>query len=435
METVQNLATKPAQTGEKLKRWYVLILLTLVYMTSVADRNIFAILLPHIQAEWALSDTQLGLLSGVAFGIFYAVLGIPIAFLADRSNRRNIIAGALGLFSLMTVVCGFAGNFMQMLFSRMGVGVGEAGTSPPTHSILSDYFPPSRRNIAMGVLNAGAFFGILVGFVVGGAVAEQYGWRAAFYVLGVPGLLLALVVWLTVEEPVRGASENSTSVVTVEIVGVKEVFAFLWQQKSYRHTVVLFALASFIAYGMFTWMPTYLVRTFVMDTKQIGMMLGGVLFVSGVAGSLASGWIIDHLTRKDLRWSLWILAFVILMLIPPMVTIFMTDSAIVAIACFAAPGCLMAFVTPAVITLAQRLAPLRMRAVSSAVLFFFGALIGIGLGPVFVGVLSDVLQSWSGDASLRYALLALCPIALWVVAHCLLGSRTLIDDIKRAESR
>ncbi|HBO1995418.1 TPA: MFS transporter [Pseudomonas aeruginosa] len=426
------VVVKAAETAVK-GRWFTLAMLTAVYLMSVADRNIFAILLPHIKAEMSLSDTQLGLLSGVAFGIFYGALGIPIAYLADRYNRRNIITGSLAIFSVMTVVCGMAGNFVQMLFARMGVGVGEAGTSPPSHAMLADYFPPERRTMAMGVLTMGGFIGMLVGFVAGGMVADAYGWRAAFYTLGLPGLLLSILLWLTVKEPQRGLTEGKAASENTAHIGFGEAFGLLWRQKTYRHCLAIFCLSSFMCYGMFVWIPTYLVRIFGMDTREIGVMFGLVVSLAGIAGALSSGWVVDALAKRDQRWGLWVLAVMSIAVTPFMLFGFTTESSMLAILSFAAPSYLMAFITPAIIVLAQRLAPLRARSMASAVLFFSSSLLGIGFGPLFVGFASDQFTGWFGDESLRYSLLALIPLAILVAGHCYFGSKSLSADISRVQ--
>ena len=190
-------------------RWYALAMLTTVYIVNFVDRQILSILLSDIKAAFDVSDTYLGFLSGISFALFYATLGIPIAMWADRGNRRNIITLALTVFSVMTALCGFAANFVQLALARIGVGVGEAGASPPSHSIIADLFPPKERATAMGIFAVGVNIGIMIGFFAGGWIRDVYGWRIAFMAVGAPGLVVALFVRIFLKEPVRGASDKS----------------------------------------------------------------------------------------------------------------------------------------------------------------------------------------------------------------------------------
>ena len=230
------------------RAWYALSILTLVYAFNFIDRQLLAILQESIKADLGLSDSQLGLLTGFAFALFYVTAGIPIARWADRSNRRNIVSLALFVWSFMTAISGLAQNYLQLLLARVGVGVGEAGGSPPSHSMISDMFPPAQRAGALGFYSTGVSIGILFGFLLGGWLNEFFGWRMAFLVVGAPGVLLALVVRFTVTEPRRGLSEARD--LSQQSSSLSEVLALLWQQNSFRHLAFASSLYAFVGYGL-----------------------------------------------------------------------------------------------------------------------------------------------------------------------------------------
>lgn len=229
-------------------RWYALAVLTMVYVFSFIDRQILVILQESIKADLELSDTQLGLLSGISFALFYVVLGIPIARYADRGNRRNIVAIALALWSTMTALSGAAQNFVHLLLARIGVAVGEAGGSPPSHSMISDMFPPQQRATALSIYSTGINFGILLGFVIGGWVNDWLGWRWVFVIIGVPGVAWALLVRLTLSEPTRGHAEKLTQV--ADAPPFKDTLLLLWSRKSFRHLSLAAGLHAFVGYGV-----------------------------------------------------------------------------------------------------------------------------------------------------------------------------------------
>jgi len=241
-------------------RRYAMLLLVLVFTSSHVDRQILAILLQPIKLELQLSDTQLGFLSGVAFAIFYATLGVPMAMWADRGNRRNLIALALATWSGMTAVCGMATNFWQLALARIGVGIGEAGSSPPSHSMIADMYPPAERAGAMGTFSLGINLGLMTGFLVGGWISQWYDWRAAFYVVGLPGLLLALVVRLTLREPPRGYAEGLRSS-SHEAPSLGAIVRFMASTPTLRHLATGATLASFVGYGVVLWLPAFLMRS------------------------------------------------------------------------------------------------------------------------------------------------------------------------------
>ena len=410
-------------------RRYVLIVLTTVYVANFVDRQILSILLQPIKESFGLSDTQLGFLSGISFAIFYATLGIPIAMWADRGNRRNIITLATGIFSIMTAVCGLAQSFVQLALARIGVGIGEAGASPPSHSILADLYPPEQRATAMGIFALGVNIGILIGFLVGGWMNEFFGWRVAFMVVGVPGLLLALLVRLTVREPARGHSEGRGQEAASAPPPVAETARRFWACRSLRHISLGAALNAFVGYGVVAWMPAYLIRSFGMSTGDVGTALALIIGIVGGAGTFLGGYFADRLARRDVRWNMWLIAACIAGGAPFAFAVYLAPTATWALFSFVVPAAVGTIYLGPSLALVQGLVPLRMRTVSSAVLLFVINIIGLGFGPQMVGVVSDLLAPRFADESLRYALLIVGFVNLWSALHFLLASRTLKQDL------
>ncbi|MEX2524775.1 MAG: MFS transporter, partial [Gammaproteobacteria bacterium] len=268
-------------------RNYVIVLIWLVMLFRFVDMQIIAVLLESIRQEFDFTDTQLGLLGGIAFALFYAALGIPIAWMADRYNRRNIIAVAVGLWSLMTAACGMATGFISLFLARIGVGVGEAGGIPPSYSLISDYIAREKRGTVFAILNSSIPVGVFVGFMVGGWVNEYYGWRAAFFVVGFPGIFLALLVRFTLREPPRGYSEQQQT--TMEPSALKDTFRYLWGLKSYRHIVLATSIMTLGAYGSGIWIPSFFIRIHGMGVAEIGTWLAFIYGIGGALGTTLGG--------------------------------------------------------------------------------------------------------------------------------------------------
>ncbi len=409
------------------RRNYVLGVLVVVYTFNFVDRQILSILLEPIKNELQLSDTQLGFLTGFAFAAFYATLGIPIARLADRTNRRNLIAVALVVWSGMTALSGIATNYWQLLLARIGVGVGEAGCSPAAHSMVADYFPAHQRATALGIYSLGIPVGILFGFLAGGWINEIFGWRLAFFVVGLPGIVLALVVWLTVREPPRGMAEQRADVAPPP--GVFETFRFLMAKKSFRHLALGGALTAFVGYSYVSWMPSFLARSYGMHTGEIGTWLGLILGIPGGIGISLGGYLADRFGSRDTRWYLWIVSVALLLGVPFSLGIFTATSAGVALAFLALPIMLGNFYQATTFSQTQGLASLRMRAVAAAVLLFIVNIIGLGAGPQVTGILSDLLAPQYGQESLRYALLLVSLVNIWSAWHYFIAGRHLAADL------
>jgi len=411
--------------------YYTLGLLTIVYSFNFIDRQLLAILQESIKADLALSDSQLGLLTGFAFAVFYVTAGISIARWADQSNRRNIIALAVFVWSFMTALSGLAQNYTHLLLARIGVGVGEAGGSPPSHSIISDIFPPHRRASAIGFYSMGVSFGILFGFLFGGWLNEFFGWRVAFMVVGLPGILLAALVRMTLKEPVRGQAENRQAASTA--VPFSQIIALLWSRHSFRHMALGAALNAFAGYSTASWTASFMIRSHAMSTGVLGTWLALIIGLGGAISVFGGGLLADKLAPRDKRWYVWLPAIAGFICVPFMAFVYLVDSSIVALSIMIIPGLLSQIYLGNTIATTHGLVGLRMRAMSSAILFFIINIIGLGAGPFAVGFLSDYMEPGMGTESLRYAMLYLLPaVMFWSACHFYLASRTIRADLQAA---
>jgi MFS family permease len=410
-------------------RYYVLAVLTVVYAFNFIDRQLLVILQEPIKAELGLSDTQLGLLTGFAFALFYVVCGIPIARWADKGVRRSIIALALTVWSFMTAISGLTQNYLQLLLARVGVGVGEAGGSPPAHSMISDIFDRQHRATALAIYSVGIYIGILGGYLLGGWVTEFFGWRLAFFVVGAPGILLAILLRLTVSEPPRGWSEGSTSS-AAPAPPLAEVARLLWSRHSFRHIALAASLQAFIIYAIGNWLPSFFLRTYDIGIGQLGTWMALTTGFGGGIGSFFGGWLADRLGARDARWYLWAPASLTIITAPVLLLLLTTDSLYFALLLVAPFNFLTAAYLGAVLAVAHNLVGLRMRALTSAIVFFIINLVGMGLGPTSVGMLSDYLSGSGAAAPLGTAMLTVgVTAAIWACLHYVLATRTVRDDI------
>jgi MFS family permease len=392
------------QTNEISNRYrnFVLVMLTLVYVFNFIDRQLIVILQESIKKELKLTDTQLGMLSGFTFAIFYVTLGIPIARLADRTNRRNTVAGSLGLWSVMTAVSGLTRNFFQLLFARIGVGVGEAGGSPPAHAMISDYFPPAKRSTALAIYSTGIYFGILIGFLMGGYLNQHLGWRTAFFVLGVPGLIFSIIFHTSVKEPRRGATDVNATTTKYQSLGI--VLKRLYSTKTFVFLAIAGGLNAFCIYGLTNWAPPFLSRLHEMKSSDIGAVLGPMLGFGGAIGSFGGGYLTDRLGRHSKEWYLKIPAYAIILSIFFAAGAIFLQNKTLCLICLGCCASLQSVYLGPSIAVAHSLVPASMRALTSAVLFFVFNLIGLGLGPLVIGMISDRLAPAVGVESLRWAM-------------------------------
>ncbi|MEM7218616.1 MAG: MFS transporter [Pseudomonadota bacterium] len=426
-------------------KWYALVVLTAIYTSSHVDRQIMGILLEPIKAEMGASDTAMGFLVGLTFALFYATLGMPIAWLADRTNRRNIITAAVSIWSAMTVACGYAGNFFQLALARIGVGIGEAGSTPPSHSIIADLFPAERRGTAMGVYTLGVNFGLLIAYLAGGWLADEFGWRWTFVIVGAPGLLLALLVYFTTIEPKRGAAEvretkkahadddapASAEVENAQAPPFMEVVRHMWHTPAAFHTVMGSALAGFVGYGFVVWMPAFFVRSHDLSLTETGFVLAFLTGVVGGLGTFTAGRLADVLAKRDIRWRAWVVAVGKLVYMPFLAAFFMVDNFYVAVTLYLVPAFFGGFYLAPSAALVQSLVDVRMRALASSIMLFILNIIGLGFGPQLVGILSDLFAADYGKESLRYALLLLSLLNFWCAYHYYRAGRSLPEDLER----
>ncbi len=422
------MSSVTAETDRIYKaRHYALGILVVVYTFNFIDRQILSILLEPVKSDLGLSDTAMGMLTGFAFAMFYATLGIPIARFADRTNRRNLIAGALAIWSAFTALSGLAQNFWHLLAARIGVGVGEAGCSPPAHSMIADYYPAEQRATALGIYSLGIPFGIMFGLFAGGWINEFFGWRAAFFVVGVPGLVLALLVRYTLAEPPRGMAEGRVD--SGEQPSIGETMAYLWQKKSFRHMSFAAALTAFVGYGFITWAPAFLIRSYGMGTGEIGTWFGLILGIPGGIGIALGGYLADKFGAKDPKWYLWTTAIALLVMTPFNLIVYLATDSTMSLLGMIIPVLLGNFYQATTFSQTQGISTLRMRAVAAGILLFILNFIGLGFGPQVVGIISDLLSDSYGTESLRYALLICSLVNIWAAVHYFIAGRHLKDDL------
>ncbi len=433
---IASAASAAARAGEFTVRyrWYVLSMLVVAYIFNFIDRSILAILQEPIKHDLGLKDWQLGLMSGFAFAVFYATLGIPIARLADRWSRTKIIGLAVLVWSLMTALCGFAVGFWSLLLFRIGVGVGEAGCSPPAHSLISDLFEPAKRATALATYSIGIQIGVMLGLLAGGWINEWFGWREAFYIVGLPGVLFSFLLLGTLREPPRGLAEGrSQAAASLPMPGLFDVFRLLWSRRSFRHLSFGGALHAFVAYGVGGWIPPFFIRTHGFGTGELSTYLALLAGTIGTAGIFLGGFLGDRWARRDQRWYCWICSISLVLSLPFSTAAYLQGNGYAALACYLVPAFLSPVYNAPTYAMTQSLVPLRMRAAAAAVLLFILNMIGMGLGPSAVGLLSDALNPTFGRDALRYALLVTMFVNLWAAAHYLFAARTLREELRAAE--
>ena len=374
---------------------YALFMLTFAYMLSFMDRMMMGMLMQPIKDELHLSDTQLGFLTGIAFALFYATLGLPIARWADRGNRVTIISLALALWGVMVGLCSYVANFAQLALVRVGAGIGEAGVMPPAFSLIGDYFPVAQRLRALSIFMVGVPVSIAVSYIFAGWMNDHYGWRAAFVIVGVPGLLLALLVKFTLREP---RATHAAAAVSAEAVPLRSGVATLWRQRTYRYLVLAMVFSNFVGMGLGQWLPTHFIRTHALATTEIGLWLGLIGGSCGGIGILGAGYIFDRYVADNPRMQLRLIALGTF-LIPPVYWVLIgASSKTVALILLIPMHMQFLFFYGPVMTLLQRLVGTGMRAFALAIALLSLNLSGMGLGPQVVGILSDLMTPSLGTA-------------------------------------
>jgi MFS family permease len=447
------------------KRLLLTILLAILTFNFV-DRYAVGIVLQDIKRDLQLTDTQLGFLTGIAFAVFYSVMGIPIARWADRGNRVTIISVTTALWSIAVAACGLAGGFLQLLLIRIGVAVGEAGCIPPAHSLIADTFDRAERPRAVAVYMLGAPLAMVIGYFVAGWLNEFYGWRATFVILGLPGVALAVWVRLALKDPrysrtsspaarVGSASAVDTTSPSAADVSpanpaaavasdasvsspmrsesappaLKEIAATLWSNATFRQLLFCFSLLNFFGYGIFQWQPAFLMRSHGLDSGQLGTGLALSAGLCGILGTFAGGELASRFAAHNESLQLRAMvvgscAFGILF-----AGVYLVPNALLAFGLIGLASAGGAAINGPLFATIQSVVPPHLRATSIALIYLFANLIGMGLGPLAAGVLSDAFRPWAGEESLRYALLALCPGYFWAAWHLWRASRTVPQDV------
>lgn len=408
-------------------RSYVLAVLVVVYTFNFIDRQIVGILAVPIKAELHLSDSQLGLMGGLAFALFYTLLGIPIARLADKVSRTSIMTVALALWSLMTAVCGFTHNFAQLFLARVGVGVGEAGGVAPAYSLICDYFPSKERARALSVYSFGIPVGAASGIVLGGYITSLMSWRMAFFIVGLAGLMITPLLKSTVREPERGALDPERGG-AVSIPSLFEVMGVLARKASFWGLSLGAASASMMGYGLFFWAPSFLVRSFHLTLLHASLGFGALVLIGGLIGIWSGGALADRYGAKRRAMYAYIPAIAFVATVPFYAAGVLSTTLWISFAVLLVPTALgLAWLGP-VLAAVQHLVPGNMRATASALFLFINNLIGIGLGTTLIGLVSDLTRSRFGAESLRYAILAGTGFYLLAAALLFFAGRRLAKD-------
>jgi predicted MFS family arabinose efflux permease len=421
------ISQHPPSAESPRYRYTVLAMLVLVYTFNFIDRQIVGILAVPIKADLGLSDTELGLMGGLAFALFYTLLGIPIAVLADRSNRTMIVSVALVVWSGMTVVCGFAQSFWQLFLARLGVGVGEAGGVAPSYSLVADYFPPHQRARALAVYSFGVPIGSALGIVFGGFIASKIDWRTAFILVGAAGVLVAPLFKLIVKEPLRGRYDAGHGK-PAGAAGIGDVLRVLFRKPSFWGLSLGASASSMMGYGLFFWLPSFLVRSYGLSLLEASLFFGAILLCGGIVGIWFGGSLVDRFGTARRRVYAFIPAAAFVATIPFYVGAVTTHSLALSFFLLLAPTALGLMWLGPVLSAIQHVVPPNMRTTASAIFLFINNLIGIGLGTVMLGLISDGLSTRFGAESLRYAILAGTSFYLVAASLFLLSARRLERD-------
>lgn len=422
-------------------RNYLLTLLLVILAFNYVDRLALGLLMQHIKIDLDLTDTQLGLMSGIAFTLFYAVMGVPLARWADRGNRRTIITVTTAIWSVAVALCGMAASFMQLLLIRIGVAVGEAGCIPPAHSLISQYFDRAERPRAIARYMMGNPLSLLIGYFLAGWLNEIYGWRMTFVLLSLPGLGLALLAWLTLREPRVEDGKLSAAAAPPPYPhpqslpptpppppSIREVFVTLWRNATFRQLLLGFSVAYFFGTGIGKWQPAFFVRSFGLESGPLGTWFAACGLV-GVVGMYLGGELASRYAARNERLQLQAIVFAFAASAAISAAIYLSTHYYMGFAFLALSFVVYNMTSGALFATIQSLVPSHMRAMAIAIVYFFANLIGLGLGPLASGALSDLLRPTFGEDSLRYALLIMCPGYLWAAVHVWRASRTVARDL------
>lgn len=407
-------------------RHYVLAALSAVYMLNLVDRGLMMLLLEPIKLDLDLSDTQLGLVTGIVFGLFYATVGIPIARLADRGNRAIITAVAIGVWGLTVMACLWVTSFVQLAAARMAAAVGEAGCKPPAYSLVGDYFPASsERTRAMAIFLGAGSFSSLFSFMAGGWLNELYGWRMTFFLMGIPGLALALLVWLTVREPRRHATDDGMSAGH----SMRQILALLWRRRSCRYLCLGLIALYTMSLGLGPWYAAFLIRSHGIGTGELGTWLGLIFGLGGGAGALLGGYLGGHVFHRSEITQVRFTALSVGALVPCFLLFLLAPGKLMALLALIPLAIVFSVFLGPTYALLQSLVPDDTRATTMALVMFLTNLIGMGIGPQLVGIASDLLAPSFGSDSLRYAMLIISAVAVGAAYLFWQAGATVRDDI------
>jgi MFS family permease len=398
-----------SSTEKRNYKWYVLGLLTVVSMFSIADRLVFSILLEDIKAEFAFSDFQIGLLGGLAFAATYVIIGFPAARLADRSVRKNIVAGAISFWSVMTALCGLATGFWTLFLARTGVGVGEGCSGPASQSLVSDYFPRDELAKAMGFLTLGATMGTAGGLIVGGQLNEMFGWRYAFILMGLPGLLIGLFMYLTVREPPRGRYAATDAQIEQQPLGV--TLRSLFSNRVFMGLAIGWAAQIMIGYALAFWMAAVMIRNFEISTGDVGLYLGTAFLIGGIPGPILGGYLAEWLTKRDERWRAWLPGVVSFGCVVPLAMSLSSGAFWPFLIWFALAYAIYVASQAPILSGIQAAVEPSQRGFAVAVALFFNNLVGQAAGLSIIGAISDQLAPAYGVSSLGIAVFAVCLVS------------------------
>jgi MFS family permease len=400
----------------------ILALLLLAYIFNFLDRQILGILAQPIKQDLGLTDTQFGAIGGLAFAILYSVLAVPLAFLADRTSRSAVIATALAVWSGFTALCGTATGYWQLFLFRLGVGVGEAGGVAPSYALIAEYFPPERRARALAIFSLGVPIGLASGTLLGAYLTHWISWRAAFLVMGVAGILLAPILYWFVRDPPRKGSA------TAEAAPIMPVFALLARKPTFWLMAFAASCSSLCGYGLALWTPSVLMRSYSLELVETAHFFASLLLIGGTAGVLLGGVLADRLGTGDRRWYAWLPAIAWLITAPMFAIGLSVSSLVVAWPLLLVPNALNILWLGPVTTAVQHLVPRHMRATASASFLLINNFIGIGMGPLLFGWISDALKESYGIESLRYAAVGCTAFYLVAGGLMLIAARRLRSD-------
>lgn len=428
--TPQASVAAPAPASRAYGAW-VLVLLTLAYALSLLDRQVINILAESIKRDLAISDAQLGLLTGTAFGLFYTTLGIPIALLADRTHRVNVLTLSLLIWSVFTGLCGFAGSFTHLLLARLGVGVGEAGGTPASQSLLSDYFPYDRRATALAVLSMGMPLGTAIGFGFGGYLEGVVGWRNALLIAGVPGVVLAIIIKLTLREPLRGGSDTPTGDHgSIGQPSARATIAYLLRLPTFLRTVSGGACAVFMVYVSNAWLPPFFIRVYGMSVTEVGLWIGISVCIGGTIGVLSGGVIADRLKPHVPASELFVPALSTALTVAAMIGLLLSRDLAWALGFMIAVYLFGTVWMGPTSSIVQRVAPVRSRSLATGLQLLIGNMISLTVGPWLVGFLSDHFGQTMGAEGLRYALFCVPAVGALGILLYLSAVPHLVRDIE-----